>query len=314
MNDADLTDISGIFMDFPTIFRALGKPHTQEGVRLSLPMLRRQRRLGNHGRDGETHFGLFYVGGTPKFRYPPGNKHIPSIRHFWDMLVPWRYSHLLSCKWVGKTCHDIYDPPSTVHNCLIGRPKIGRSDVCSIFDGKSRHIFPGNMQFKSIQYININQPQENKQQNWSRTLVIQYDGEYVQERFPLCGCWWLELKGQKLDWPSAQGKNWQIRRTKCKILLHWQIKARHQDASGNLKYSEMLHNQPQLHEKLYTSTLTCLQCFQASLLWCLICVAIAFAQLLFRRRLFFNIGQAQKWNCLQRDKQRWIFTPMKSNL
>ena len=119
------------------------------------------------------------------------------------------------------------------------------------------------------------------------------------------GCWWLELKGQKIwDWPLTQGKNWQIRRTKCKILLHWQIKAGHQDASGNLKYSEMLHNQPQLHEKLYTST--CQSCFQASLLWCLMCVAIAFAQLIFRRRLLTTLNQAHDGDCLQRDKQRWL--------
>lgn len=31
------------------------------------------------------------MGGTPKFRYPPGNKQIRETeRHFWDMLVPWR--------------------------------------------------------------------------------------------------------------------------------------------------------------------------------------------------------------------------------
>ena len=30
-------------------------------------------------------------------------------------------------------------------------------------------------------------------------------------------------------WPLAQGKNWQIRRTKCKVLLHWRIKARPQE-------------------------------------------------------------------------------------
>ena len=57
------------------------------------------------------------MGGTPKFRYPPGNKHISSIRHFWDMFffLGGRATSFLANEWAKHaTIFTILHPQCTI--------------------------------------------------------------------------------------------------------------------------------------------------------------------------------------------------------